>query len=73
MSDEVNRDEENAASSKDDEVTEGSAAPKTNAAAAGAIPAGKGGNNPLHPAVASEATESSAELPEPEVESGGEG
>jgi hypothetical protein len=75
MSDEVNRDEENVASSKDDlsDVTEGTDAPKTSAAAAGAIPAGKGGTNPLHPAVANETPEASTELPEHDLESGGEG
>ena len=53
MSDEVNRDEENAALSKDDlgDATEGTDAPKKLAATAGAVPAGRGGTNPLHPAV----------------------
>jgi hypothetical protein len=75
MSDKVNRDAENAASSKDDlgNVTEGTAAPKTNAAAAGAVPAGKGGTNPLHNAAAEEGAEPSTELPEHDLESGGEG
>ena len=75
MSDEVNRDEENAALSKDDlgDATEGTDAPKKLAATAGAVPAGRGGTNPLHPAVAHEATGPSTELPEADQESGGEG
>lgn len=74
MIDEINRDEENAASKHDlADAAEGSAAPKANAAAAGAIPAGKGGTNPLHNAAAEEGAEPSTELPEHDLESGGEG
>ena len=63
MSDEIKRNPENAALSNEDssDATEETAAPKTNAAAAGAgvTPADKGGTNPLHNAV--EGTERSTE------------
>ena len=63
MSDEIKRNPENAALSNDDsgDATEESAEPKTNAAAAGVTPAGKGGTNPLHNAAANESTERSTE------------
>lgn len=65
MSDEIKRNPENAALSNEDssDATEETAAPKTNAAAAGAgasvTPADKGGTNPLHNA--NESTERSTE------------
>jgi hypothetical protein len=63
MSDEIKRNPENAALSNDDsgDAAEETAAPKTNAAAAGVTPAGKGGTNPLHNATADESTERSTE------------
>lgn len=75
MSGEVNRNKENDAPSMDNlgGMTEGTDAPKKLAATAGAVPAGKGGTNPLHPAVANETPESSAALPEADSETGGEG
>ena len=63
MSDEIKRNPENAALSNNDssDAAEETAAPKTNAAAAGVTPAGKGGTNPLHNAAADEGTERSTE------------
>ncbi len=63
MSDENKQNPNNAALSNKDsgDVTEETAAPKAVAAVAGAIPAGKGGTNPLHNAAADESTERSTE------------
>jgi hypothetical protein len=77
MSDDIKQDAESTALSNDDlgGVTGGAAAPKAAAAAAGATPAGKGGTNPLHSAVAGPITEPLTELQEADLENvaGGKG
>jgi hypothetical protein len=77
MSDEIKPNAENAALSNDDlgDVTGGTAAPRTLAAAAGATASSKGGTNPLHSAAVTPVSEPSTELPEAELDNvaGGKG